>query len=159
MFSSDPRNKVPAENSLRNLLSVKGANITSKRMGEKFTILVIDDEPIVGDALMTVLSDNGYDVAVARTGREGLDKTSKQQFDVTITDLRLSDMMGIDVLRHIREKDPSSLVIIITAYSTPEIVSESKKLGAIDVLAKPFSPSDVLGLLNKTLCKKDLTSS
>jgi DNA-binding NtrC family response regulator len=127
-------------------------------MGAKFTILVIDDEPIVGDALMTVLSDNGYDVDVVRTGREGLDKTSKQQFDVTITDLRLSDMLGIDVLRHIREKDPSSRVIIITAYSTPEIVSESKKLGAIDVLAKPFSPSDVLGLLNKTLCKEDLTS-
>ena len=127
-------------------------------MGEKFTILVIDDEPIVGDALMTVLSDNGYDVAVARTGREGLDKTSEQQFDVTITDLRLSDMLGTDVLRHIREKDPCSRVIIITAYSTPEIVSESKKLGAIDVLAKPFSPSDVLGLLNKTLGEKDLTS-
>lgn len=127
-------------------------------MGEKFTILVIDDEPIVGDALMTVLSDNGYDVAVARTGREGLDKTSEQQFDVTITDLRLSDMMGIDVLRHIREKDPCSLVIIITAYSTPEIISESKRLGAIDVLAKPFSPSDVLGLLNKMLCNKHLTS-
>lgn len=127
-------------------------------MGGKFTILVIDDEPIVGDALMTVLSDNGYDVAVARSGREGLDRTSEQQFDVTITDLRLSDMMGIDVLRRIREKDPCSLVIIITAYSTPEIVSESKRLGAIDVLAKPFSPSDVLGLLNKTLCDKHLTS-
>jgi DNA-binding NtrC family response regulator len=123
-------------------------------MVEKFTILVIDDEPIVGDALMTVLSDNGYDVAVARTGREGLDKTSKQRFDVTITDLRLSDMMGIDVLRSIREKDPCSLVIIITAYSTPEIVSESKRLGAIDVLAKPFSPSDVLGLLDRTLERK-----
>jgi DNA-binding NtrC family response regulator len=120
-------------------------------MVEKFTILVIDDEPIVGDALMTVLTDNGYEVAVARTGREGLDKTRKQQFDVTITDLRLSDMMGIDVLRYIREKDPCSLVIIITAYSTPEILSESKRLGAIEVLAKPFSPSDVLGLLNKTL--------
>jgi DNA-binding NtrC family response regulator len=123
-------------------------------MGEKFTILVIDDEPIVGDALMTVLSDNGYDVAVARSGREGLDITSKRQFDVTITDLRLPDMMGIDVLRHIREKDPCSLVILITAYSTPEIVSESKRLGAIDVLAKPFSPSDVLGLLNRTLERK-----
>ena len=153
MCSSAPRNKVPAENSLRDLLSVKSANIKSKQMGEKFTILVIDDEPIVGDALMTVLSDNGYDVAVARTGREGLDKTSKQQFDVTITDLRLSDMMGIEVLRHIREKDPCSRVIIITAYSTPEIVSESKRLGAIDVLDKPFAPSDVLGLLKRTLCK------
>ena len=126
-------------------------------MSEKFSILVIDDEPIVGDALMTVLSDNGYDVAVARTGREGLDKTSEQQFDVTITDLRLTDMLGTDVLRRIREKDPCSRVIIITAYSTPEIVSESKKLGAIDVLAKPFSPSDVLGLLKKTLCNKDQT--
>jgi len=131
-----------------------GVSIISKAMGEKITILVIDDEPIVGDALMTVLSDSGYEVAVARTGREGLDKAREKRFDVTITDLGLPDMMGLDVLINIREKDPCSLVIIITAHHTPEIVDESRRLGAIDVLAKPFSPSDVLSLLSKTLGKQ-----
>ena len=116
-------------------------------MAEKITVLIIDDEPIVGDALMTVLSDCGYEVAVARSGREGLEIASKQRFDFTITDLRLPDMTGLDVLSSIKEKDPCCMLIVITAFSTPEIVAESKRRGAIDVLDKPFFPSDVLSIL------------
>jgi DNA-binding NtrC family response regulator len=127
-------------------------------MTEKVTILVIDDEPIVADALTVVLSDSGYEVAIAATGRDGLDKISKQKFDVTITDLRLPDMSGLDVLSDIREKDPSSLIIVITAHSSPEIVAESVKRGAIDVLSKPFFPSDVLGLLDKALTSRGRAS-
>ena len=117
-------------------------------MAEKTTVLVIDDEPIVGDALKTVLSDCGYEVDVARTGREGLDKASRQPFDFTITDFRLPDMTGLEVLASIRAKEPHSAVIVITAYSTPEIVAESERLGALAVLAKPFCPADVLSLLH-----------
>lgn len=124
-------------------------------MDEKSTILVIDDEPIVADALKLILSDSGYDVAVAMTGREGLAKTSKQRYDVTITDLRLPDMSGMEVLSSIREKDPASLIIVITAHSSPEIVYESKKRGAVDVLSKPFFPSDVLNLLSKALTSRN----
>jgi len=119
-------------------------------MAEKATILVIDDEPIVGEALMTVLSDCGYEVEVVRTGREGLDKARKQRFDFTITDLRLPDISGLEVLAGIRESVPRSAVIVITAYSTPEMLAESVRLGAIAVLAKPFFPADVLGLLDKS---------
>ncbi|HVG20984.1 MAG TPA: response regulator [Blastocatellia bacterium] len=127
-------------------------------MTEKVTILVIDDEPIVADALTVVLSDSGYEVAIAATGRDGLDKISKQKFDVTITDLRLPDMSGLDVLSDIREKDPASLIIVITAHSSPEIVAESVKRGAIDVLSKPFFPADVLGLLDKALTSRGRAS-
>lgn len=118
-------------------------------MAEKTTILVIDDEPIVGDALMTVLTDCGYEVAVARTGREGIEIASERAFDFTITDLRLPDMTGLDVLSSIRETNPRSVIIVITAFSTPEIVAESKRRGAVDVLAKPFFPADVLNILVK----------
>jgi len=120
-------------------------------MIKKNTILIIDDEPIVGDALMTVLSDCGYEVTVARTGREGIERASKQRFDFTITDFRLPDMTGLEVLSSIKEKNSCSLMLVITAYSTPEIVAESKRRGAIDVLGKPFSPSDVLSILAKSL--------
>jgi DNA-binding NtrC family response regulator len=135
--------------------SSAGVSIMSEQAGEKFAVLVIDDEPIVGDALMLVLSDNGYEVAVARTGRDGLDKIRHRRFDVTITDLGLPDMEGLDVLVSIREKDPHSLVIVITAYNTPEVVDASRRLGAVEVLAKPFSPSDVLCLLSRTLEKQN----
>lgn len=126
-------------------------------MEEKVSVLVIDDEPIVADALMVVLSDSGYEVAVAMTGRDGLAKIGKQRFDVTISDLRLPDMSGMEVLSAIRDQDPCSLIIIITAHSSPEIVAESVRRGAVDVLSKPFFPSDVLGLLNKALKSRDKT--
>jgi DNA-binding NtrC family response regulator len=119
-------------------------------MGEKIDILVIDDEPIVADALMTILSDSGYEVAIARTGLEGLGKLNRQRFAVTITDLQLPDISGLEVLSRIRQKDPNSFVIVITAHSTPEIIAESLRRGALSVLAKPFFPSDVLDLLPPT---------
>ena len=125
-------------------------------MTKKNTVLVIDDERIVGDALMTILSDCGYEVTVTRTGCEGIERASKQQFDFTITDFHLPDMTGLDVLSSIRKQYPCSLIIVITAYSTPEIIAESKRRGAIDVLSKPFSPADVLNILTKSLEKERL---
>jgi CheY-like chemotaxis protein len=124
-------------------------------MQGKATILIIDDEPIVGDALKTVLSDCGYEVDVVRTGREGLDRAGKRRFDFTITDFRLPDMTGLEVLAGIREKNLCGSVIVITAYCTPEMAAESKRLGAVGVLAKPFSPADVLRLLYQTAKDKE----
>jgi CheY-like chemotaxis protein len=134
---------------------VKGRDPHSGILKMTTTILIIEDEPIVGDALKTVLCDFGYEVVVATTGCEGLERASIQKFDFTITDFRLPDMTGLEVLSKIREKDPCSRILLITAFSTPEIIAESKKLGAIDVLDKPFFPSDVLGLLGAPLQGED----
>ncbi|HKY05433.1 MAG TPA: response regulator [Blastocatellia bacterium] len=110
-------------------------------------ILVIDDEPTVADALEIILSDEGYDVVVAATGRDGLEQVIAGSFDITITDLRLPDMTGHDVLARIMERDPASAVIIITAHSSPEVIEESIRLGAVEVLPKPFFPNDVIKLI------------
>jgi DNA-binding NtrC family response regulator len=122
-----------------------------KQMADKIAILVIDDEPMVADALTVILTDSGYEVTVAMTGRDGLDKISERHFDVTITDLRLPDISGLDVLSSVREMQPCGLSILITANTTPEIVAEAIRRGALDVLSKPFRPSDVLTLLEKSL--------
>src|SRR5688500_17905095 len=120
-------------------------------MSEKVAVLIVDDEISVADALEIILSDNGYEVTVALTGRDGLAHVNSRHFDVMITDLRLPDMSGLDVLSHIRQKEQTSLVILITAHSTPEVVMESKRLGAYEVLSKPFFPSDLLSLINRGL--------
>ena len=137
-----------------NACSIRVAGLVVKQMVDKVAILVIDDEPMVTDALMMVLSDRGYEVTVAMTGREGLDIISEQRFDVTITDLRLPDISGLDVLSCVRETHPCGLSILITANPAPEIVAEAIRRGALDVLAKPFSPSDVLNLLEKSLTSR-----
>jgi DNA-binding NtrC family response regulator len=114
-------------------------------------ILVIDDEPSVGDALSIVLGDLGYMVEVVLNGRDGVELANKERFSVAITDLRLPDMSGLEVLRHIKSSDPECPVIIITAHSTPEVINESKRLGALAVLSKPFFPAEILSLINSGL--------
>ncbi|HXG93632.1 MAG TPA: response regulator [Blastocatellia bacterium] len=120
-------------------------------MAEKIAVLVIDDEPSIGDALRLILSDNGFDVSVATTGSEGLQRAALQPFDVAVTDIRLPDMSGLDVLSRIRKNNRNCPIIMITAHCTPEIVAESLKRGAVAVLSKPFCPSEVLDLIDKTL--------
>ena len=117
-------------------------------MAGKKAVLVIDDEPSVADALKLILSDSGYSVGVAMTGGEGIERLGDRRFDLVITDLRLPDMSGLDVLRYLRRSQPEVLAIVITAYHTPDLAAESLGLGALAVLPKPFSPSDVLTLIN-----------
>ena len=117
-------------------------------------ILVIDDEPSVADALEIILRDSGYEVAVALNGRDGIKQANESRFDIVITDLRLPDMSGLDVLGHMIDGDPNSIVIVISAHSTPEVVAESMRLGALDVLPKPFYPYEVLSLIDRRLLKK-----
>jgi DNA-binding NtrC family response regulator len=116
-------------------------------MAQKETVLVIDDELSVADALKVILSDSGYQVAVAMSGGEALEKLGKRRFDLVITDVRLPDISGLDVLRHLRRSHPGVLAIIITAHHTPELAAESLSLGAVAVLLKPFSPSDLLTVI------------
>lgn len=109
--------------------------------------MLIDDEPSIGDALTIVLNDHGYRVVLALNGRDGVEMADRERFSVVITDLRLPDISGLDVLRHVKIKSPDRPVIIITAHITPELIVEAKSLGAIEVLAKPFFPSDILSLI------------
>ncbi len=120
-------------------------------MARKESILVIDDEPSVADALKVILSDSGYQVAIAATGREALEQLGKRRLDLAIIDVRLPDMSGLDVLRHLRRIHPNTPVIIITAHYTPELAAESLSLGASGVLAKPFSPSDLLTMIETAI--------
>ena len=126
-------------------------------MTVKPQVLVIEDEPCVGDALSIVLSDNGYDVTVARNGCDGLDQARTKLFDITITDLRLPDMSGFDVITRILENQPKSLIIVITAHFTTAVVVESIRRGAVDVLAKPFVPAAILALLHTALSARHST--
>ncbi|MBZ5552555.1 MAG: response regulator [Acidobacteriia bacterium] len=120
-------------------------------MAEKIKILIIDDEPSVVDAVKLILNDNGYDAVGAMTGRDGIEEGQRARFDLTITDLRLPDMSGFDVLRWIRGKDPQNRVIIITSHSTPEVLTKARNGGAVDVLPKPFSPNQLIQLVNHAL--------
>ena len=114
-------------------------------------VLVIDDEPSVADALRVILEDEGFAVAVAASGREGIEQARRSEFLVTITDLRLPDMDGLEVLGTCREGGVGGALILITSYGTPEIFARARDLGAAGVIAKPFRPSEILQLIAAAL--------
>ncbi|HJQ70436.1 MAG TPA: response regulator [Blastocatellia bacterium] len=120
-------------------------------MSKADSILLIDDEPSVCDALGIVLFDHGYKVEVAQNGREGIEAAGREEFSLVITDLRLPDMSGLDVLRQIKIKNHACPVIVITAHGTPDLIVELKRIGALEVLAKPFSPAEILSLIKTAL--------
>ena len=119
-------------------------------MEKETEILVIDDEPSVGDALKMILEDNGYKVCVEMLGRQGIKRAREHEFDVLIIDLCLPDMNGFEVLGEVRHVSPQSNMIMITSHATSEVDAEATRCGAAKVLSKPFSPSDILNLI-KTL--------
>jgi DNA-binding response OmpR family regulator len=115
--------------------------------GAGVRVLVIDDEPSVADALKMILEDYGYGVAVAMTGREGIEQARCAEFDVIITDLRLPDADGMDIIAAAREGGMKGLVILITSHGTREIFARALARGADGVVAKPFRPADIIRLI------------
>jgi two-component system response regulator PilR (NtrC family) len=93
---------------------------------------VIDDEPIIHEVLSQLLSSEGYEVEDSSSGEEALEKHSSQFYDVTLLDLLMPGLDGIEVLKGIKRIDPQAVIIIITAYASVESAISAMKLGAYD---------------------------
>jgi len=118
---------------------------------DKPRILILDDEPIVGDRLKPALEKCGYDVETQTDSQAAIDQLARERYDVLITDLKMNGPSGLDVLRFVKEQAPSTRVIVITGYATAEQAKESIKGGAVDFIAKPFRISQLRELVARTL--------
>lgn len=116
-------------------------------MSSKKTVLIVDDDASVGDALSVILSDRDCPAVVVTNGHDALKKADSESFDVAIIDVGLPDMSGLELLSVLRTRDPALRIIIMTALPSPEVMSEATRLGAVSVLAKPFLLSDVIALI------------
>ena len=125
-------------------------------MVDKLKILVIDDEPVVCKSCHRILSEDGYEVKTVYRGKEGIAKLEKEVFDIVITDLKIPDISGMDVLRYIKENLPDVQVIMITGYSTITTAVESIKQGAFDYIPKPFTPDELLKVVREAAIKRTL---
>ncbi len=114
----------------------------------KLRVLIVDDEPSVGDALKLVLESNGYEVVLVTNGLDGIDQVRTRSFGFTVVDLFLTDISGFQVITDIRKHQPEIPIVLITAHGSPQVFEEAKKLGAIGALAKPFPPAEILKLIN-----------
>src|SRR5689334_19824372 len=107
-------------------------------------VLVVDDEKNMRLSLKTVLSDEGYSVRTVESAEEALALLAREDFFMTISDARLGGMSGYEFLARMRTQWPELPVLMITAYATPKLAAEAIKAGAINYLAKPFAPEELL---------------
>ncbi len=112
-------------------------------MNKSLRIMVIDDESIVGKRLKPALEKNGDTVKTFESGTDALACLKEEPFDVVVTDVRMDDMDGIEVLEQVHALNPAIKVIIITGYATVEVAREALLKGAFDFIAKPFKPNDL----------------
>ncbi|MDO9289092.1 MAG: response regulator [Thermodesulfovibrionales bacterium] len=120
----------------------------------KGNILVVDDEDIVLLSCKRALTPEGYNVKTVRRGADGITLLENEAFDIVMTDLKMPDMDGIEVLRRVKEGWPAIEVIIITGYQTVETAVKAIKLGAFDYIEKPFTPEQILTVVNNAVARR-----
>ena len=118
---------------------------------DKVSILIVDDEPSVGDALRLVLESNGYEVVLVTKGMDGIVQARNRRFGFGVVDLFLTDISGFQVITDIHNLQPQVPILLITAHGSPQVFAEAKRLGAIGALSKPFPPAEILRVINSHL--------
>src|SRR6185295_14265761 len=107
-------------------------------------ILVVDDEKNMRLSLEAVMGHEGYEYRAVESAEQALKVLENEEFFMVITDARLGGMSGYEFLGHVRTRWPNLPILMITAYATPKLAVEAIKAGAIDYLAKPFAPEELL---------------
>ncbi|MCG6988554.1 MAG: response regulator [Gemmatimonadetes bacterium] len=116
---------------------------------EELSVMILDDEPIVGKRLKPALEKSGFTVEVFEDPALALKRMAEKEFDIVVTDLRMEGLDGIQILEHVMEHCERTRVILITGYATVEVAREALVKGAFDFISKPFKPRDLQAVVNK----------
>jgi DNA-binding NtrC family response regulator len=117
----------------------------------KAKILFIDDDPGVSEVISLLLEREGYEVQHASTVRSSLERLGASDFDLAVTDLKLPDGTGLDIIGAIRARKPALPIIMITSYSSVESAVAALRGGAADYVIKPFDNYDFLRAVARAL--------
>ena len=118
-------------------------------MNEKLELLLLDDEPIVGKRLKPALEKIGCSVEVFENPHSAIQRIDEKLFDIVVSDIRMDDIDGIQVLDHVMKKSQHTKVILITGYAMMSLAREAMEKGAFDFIAKPFQPDDLRAVIAK----------
>ncbi|MCF8039107.1 MAG: response regulator [Desulfohalobiaceae bacterium] len=122
---------------------------------QKPHILLVEDEKNVANGLKLILDDAGYDVALALNGKKALDIFRGDGIDLVVSDLRLPDIDGMEVIREIRNVEPKTRFIVITGYPSLPTAIESGRLGVREYLRKPFTDDELIEAVHKGLQEEE----
>lgn len=120
-------------------------------MAEKSSILVVDDEEALRTVLSSELENEGYTIASAGDGDDAINILRDRTFDLVLLDIKMPRVDGFEVLRFIKERFPSTKVIMLTGFADLKNAIESKKLGAEDFVSKPYDLVDLLTTIERVL--------
>jgi len=120
------------------------------------SILVIDDEKAICDGCRLILKDQGYAVDVCQSGRKGLDMLLTGPYDLSLVDMKLPDIHGLEIIETLKQERPDICVVAMTGYSSVENAVAAMKLGAFDYLSKPFSDEDLVIAVDRAIENKRL---
>lgn len=113
-------------------------------------ILIVDDDRDVKESMGLFLEKNGYDVVLACSGKDGVEEYVKSNPDLTLLDIKMSDMDGYDVFFKIHEKDPNAKIVFITGFiADDDRYEQAKKHNLIDTLFKPVDPDFLLKFIKE----------
>ncbi len=117
------------------------------------SILVVDDEKNQREILETILSGEGYDVTTASSGEAAMKFVESRRFDLVLTDLKMTGMSGLDLLKELTNYDRSIIVILLTAHGSVDSAVDALRLGAFDYLQKPYDSDKLLETVDRALKK------
>ncbi|MEP6787976.1 MAG: sigma-54 dependent transcriptional regulator [Acidobacteriota bacterium] len=117
-------------------------------------LLIVDDEAGYRKVLKAIFEAEGYDVATATDGRSAFTHLKSKKFDLIVSDVRMPDVDGIELLKGAREADPDIGVVLMTAFGTVDTAREAFKLGADDFVQKPFNNDELKTIVSRTLQKQ-----
>jgi len=118
-------------------------------MAKGLEVLLLDDEPIVGKRLKPALAKVGCNVEVFEDPKKALERIDQKEFDIVVTDIRMDEVDGLQVLEHVRQSSERTKVIMITGYAMMAVAREAMEKGAFDFIAKPFKPDDLRKVIAK----------
>ena len=116
-------------------------------MSEKSSILIVDDNVSLCKTLTYILMRKGHTVTTAKDGLEAIEKVKESPFDIIFMDIKMPLMNGVETYKRIKKIRPTSVVIMMTAYSVDELIQEALKEGAYGILYKPFNIEKVLTII------------
>ena len=123
---------------------------------KKYSILLVDDEPIITVVIGSALEEKGYEVTTADSGERAVELLNQSSFDLVITDLVMEAMNGIGVLKNSKEINPETMVIILTGFGDMTSAIDSLRLDADDYILKPCEPEEMYFRVSRCLEKLEL---
>ncbi len=123
---------------------------------KKVSILVIDDDTGMTETMKDILDEHGMEVAIANDGYYAINLVNERSFDIILSDIKMPGINGVETLKEIKKIRPNIRVIMMTAYTSDELVEEAKEEGAYKVVFKPLPVGELINVIGEIIIQNDL---